>query len=360
MAREKHIKKLGIKNFKRFADFEVDNLGQFNLIVGDNNTGKTSFLEALLFDWEKHVWEMLWHLDYTFFNRNPSQDDTVINNLFQNWRILCNNIQHSEYGEGIRIWIDEWSCIIHFLNDGDLQFLNQIEVESWHQLSDLKHFLYKVYNKNRKHSDQVTTTLQKRNSKLVLDYHPFIPFGNGYNSDLIKFFSQKIDISRAKRITFIQNLKTFIPKVDDVRIGNNTINIYEEGRETPMPLFTYGEGANKLFRILCEIAMNEGKRLMIDEIDAGIHYGRFKDFWTTIMKMAKAYDVQIFATTHNQECITYFHDALEGAEGESYQDLARVVALKERKDGSVRARVYDYEQITYANDAEHELRGGRL
>ena len=41
------IRDLSIKNYRCFEDFYVDGLAQVNLIVGDNNSGKTSFLEAI-------------------------------------------------------------------------------------------------------------------------------------------------------------------------------------------------------------------------------------------------------------------------------------------------------------------------
>ena len=46
----KHLTYFKVENFKRFESFEMKDLGQFNLIVGDNNVGKTSVLEALLID----------------------------------------------------------------------------------------------------------------------------------------------------------------------------------------------------------------------------------------------------------------------------------------------------------------------
>ena len=46
----KHLSYFKVENFKRFDSLEVNDIGQFNLIVGDNNVGKTSLLEALLFD----------------------------------------------------------------------------------------------------------------------------------------------------------------------------------------------------------------------------------------------------------------------------------------------------------------------
>jgi AAA15 family ATPase/GTPase len=41
-----------IKNFKKLEDVELPNIGHFNLIVGDNNVGKTTLLEALL--WQEN------------------------------------------------------------------------------------------------------------------------------------------------------------------------------------------------------------------------------------------------------------------------------------------------------------------
>ena len=51
-----HLTYFKIENFKRFDSFEISNIGQFNLLVGDNNVGKTSVLEALLFDEEIYEW----------------------------------------------------------------------------------------------------------------------------------------------------------------------------------------------------------------------------------------------------------------------------------------------------------------
>ena len=45
-----HLTYFKIENFKKFDVLEVNDIGQFNLIVGDNNVGKTCLLEALLFD----------------------------------------------------------------------------------------------------------------------------------------------------------------------------------------------------------------------------------------------------------------------------------------------------------------------
>ncbi len=41
------LKSLKIENFRCFQSFELLDLGQINLLVGTNNSGKTSILEAI-------------------------------------------------------------------------------------------------------------------------------------------------------------------------------------------------------------------------------------------------------------------------------------------------------------------------
>lgn len=356
MAREKHIVDLTIGNFKRFADFEVKNLGQFNLIVGDNNTGKTSFLEALLLDEEGDVFLVIKSLASSIHVR--SQDELKISYksglndkllLFFNRKAISNTLSvcikrnDTVFDIGLR----------KLEHNHDIDLLSPIEKEKVFSTDNiLNEFIFKV-------NTNVTTTLlpiQTENTS----YFPFIAFGLGHDKSLLRYYSQHIDINKRTRDEFIERLQILIPSVNDVRVGNDVLNIYEEGIETPMPLFTYGEGANKIFRILCEIAICQGKRLMIDEIDAGIHHSRFKSFWRTIMQAAKAYDVQIFATTHNIECVDYFREVLEEETVEEYQDLARIVSLKVKKDNSVKASVYDFEAMKMANETDYELRGGGL
>jgi AAA15 family ATPase/GTPase len=41
------LNSLRIRGFRGFTDFKIDGLGQVNLIIGRNNAGKTSLLEAI-------------------------------------------------------------------------------------------------------------------------------------------------------------------------------------------------------------------------------------------------------------------------------------------------------------------------
>ena len=94
---ENHLTYFKIENFKRFDSFEMENLGQYNLLVGDNNVGKTSVLEGLCFD--ENLGNLVWSFINIFIKRKminlsngnqyPSFDDFQKSNLFENIIRAC-------------------------------------------------------------------------------------------------------------------------------------------------------------------------------------------------------------------------------------------------------------------------------
>ena len=77
----KHLSYFKVENFKRFDNLEVKDIGQFNFIVGDNNVGKTSLLEALLFDDEDYN-QFLSSLAYSLFVKGILQSNIANYDFF--------------------------------------------------------------------------------------------------------------------------------------------------------------------------------------------------------------------------------------------------------------------------------------
>jgi len=188
-----------------------------------------------------------------------------------------------------------------------------------------------------------------------------IPFGKGFDRDLATNYYDNIHKDRKKRKSFLEAMKTFIPKIEEIQVDTNNgdIDIYEDD-EYPSALHQYGEGANKLFRILVQITLQEDKKLLIDEIDAGIHYSHFFEFWKIILEVAKEYKVQIFATTHNLECVEHFKNILETMDVKEYQELSRTITLRKLPDNRIKAYIRLFEEFEYELNNELEIRGGAL
>ncbi len=342
-----HLTELTIKNFKRFEHLQVEDIGQFNLIVGDNNVGKTSLLEALLFDEDLGAYfsNLIDLLEY-----NNITEDFVFLYFYNFHQIKSTASFLFSYSYGN----DKHKILFKYFKG--LEALNKKEQA-----------IAKQYNLKQGYLGKLNNTITFIAFPKDLPdysgdfYFPYIMFSHGYSNDLVHFYSQNIQLDNKAKKEFIQNLSSFIPNIEGIELttrltGNLGIEIVEKDTDTPRPLVTYGDGAIKLFRILLQIAVAKGRRLMIDEIDAGIHYSRFQEFWKIILQVAHNYQVQLFVTTHNPDCLLYYQQALE--ELKDFQEKSRVYTLMQLPDKSIKAYKHKFENFEFAIKQGIEIRGG--
>ncbi len=75
----------------------------------------------------------------------------------------------------------------------------------------------------------------------------------------------------------------------------------------PLPLRSLGDGMNRLFELaLGVVTVRQGGTFSVDEIDSGLHFTALIDVWRLIFESARALNVQVFATTHSWDCIQAF------------------------------------------------------
>ncbi|MCC7318246.1 MAG: AAA family ATPase [Bacteroidales bacterium] len=347
-----HLTDIEISYFRKFKKIQLKNLGKYNLILGDNNSGKTSLLEALLFSNIPNQ-----QLSYLSFTHKLRRNGTTLstNEIIEDIKTINTpEDQHITYfiANGRHSW--EYT----FRSPSFEEIQNKINSD----IADPKNYLViKKENSNidLQFSDSLTTIINQATFDI-----PFIPFGKGFSSDLANMYYELIGSKdRKSKDKFLSTIRLFIPKIYaiEIRPSDDSIIIEEridDDNFKTSPLYNYGEGANKLFRILMQIYNAKGKRLMIDEIDAGIHYSRFKNFWKVILNAAKDLDVQLFVTTHNEECINYFHEVLSEEEFNCCRQDSRLITLEFLEDEDrVISIIRDFESFDYAIKHKLEIRG---
>jgi AAA15 family ATPase/GTPase len=331
----KHLTYFKVENFKRFESFEMKDLGQFNLIVGDNNVGKTSVLEALLIDEDQYNYVTKLFSALIFRNiknrsnyRNlslfASRDLSVNKSLYSfNFKLTYNDSGSKEF-------------VVEFKNDQQIIF---------------KGFLSQNFAINFHENVSFNPSVNI----------PFIPFYKGHDSDLTNFYS-RLQNSKSLKKNFIKSLNTIVPDLEEIELSSPYSDsdphliVYQRNNESSLPLAMFGDGTIKLFRLLAEIILNKGNRLMIDEIDTGIYFGRFKPFWKVILRTAKDNDVQLFMTTHNEECIKYFKEVLEDDLIDLQVDTRCITLVENSKTKQVTAHTYNFDQFEHAINVGNEVR----
>jgi AAA15 family ATPase/GTPase len=93
--------------------------------------------------------------------------------------------------------------------------------------------------------------------------------------------------------------------------------------------------------------------LLIDEIENGLHYSTLKTLWKLLPKALEVYHVQLFATTHSNECI----DALASSHGQIDKKFDNIRLYRiEKQANKHRAFEYTPGMISAGIDSNIEMR----
>lgn len=366
-----HLTYFKIENFKKFDSLEVNDIGQFNLIVGDNNVGKTCLLEALtinerfkttvsyfsqllvkrnlktpsFFSYKGlNVEENFKNNEIALYQRNLdlpikfsiNKTTIEIQNLKQKVK-ESNNIEINKFVEKVDLFsygeiIPNSSNWINFKVDGEIKFLADITSEYYID------FLV----------DQKTVPAVMLSEKV-----------ENYLTETYSLIYGKLNLG--EKVSEVLN--TIFPdvKVLDLRIFENASPFFRNelyiktlNKNEYHSIREYGEGFIRCLHFVFLILSNQSNRICIDEIDTGIHYTKLKKNWIIIFNLCKQLNVQLFATTHSKECMQTFM----GASEEISEDSVRIIKLEEstNKD-KIYASTFTYNQISAGLDSNVELRG---
>jgi len=117
-----------------------------------------------------------------------------------------------------------------------------------------------------------------------------------------------------------------------------------------LPIAMMGDGFQRCFEMTVS-AVTCGV-LFVDELDNGLHHSILESVWRWLAVVSSKRGIQIFATTHSEECI----HAASRAFTELKDDGLRVIRL-DRRDGETTAAIYDRELVETAAETGVELRG---
>ncbi|MGC9259618.1 MAG: AAA family ATPase [Phycisphaerae bacterium] len=351
---------LSLNNLRGFNALQIKGLRRFNLFVGRNNSGKTTVLEGLLLlggasnpniaaavaqmrgqftQNADAIWKPL------FGKSDPRQPIDLSGEWSGHTRSLqikavrSDNLPMPEDPNFPPV-----VTIARVSNDftiGEIRFSERIDngkpVENTAVIEPRTRSF--VLTPHLPDPQPITTELLSARVSW-----PVIPEIAGNFGNLVK----------AKRESDVLAALKFIdPRISRVEVlpeASASAIYLDIGLDSLLPLTVAGEGLFRLFTIAVKLASVRDGVLLIDEIDNGLHHSVMAQLWMFLAEQCERFNVQVFATTHNDEMI---RSALECLRGESRRPgLFRIDASEVGHE----VTSYDAEAIDSVLESNFEVR----
>jgi len=365
------LESLYIKNFRLFKELTVERLGRVNLIVGKNNSGKTGLLEALLI--------------YAS-NASPYLLKALISERSENWDIETRNHVLPDDNPLRHLFYER-----HFPQPPDAG----IEIGSLNQPNNRIHLRTRYYQIveheagarrripiDEPHSSDLVDVLKALEFQENRDSKPIRLFDlssvDSFTPNRAKMAVEWVSTDRhkdSKRVAelwdnitltdlkeeVVASLQIIEPSLIDLglTIGNDKKRfVIARFKDSSMriSLDSLGEGMSRLFYLTLALVNSSNGFLLIDEFENGLHYTVQPKVWNLIFRLAKALNVQVFATTHSWDGVTAFQQAAQENDKDAMLfRLGRSVLKSDNR--KVIAIVYDKDKLQVVTQAEMEVRG---
>jgi predicted ATPase len=168
-------------------------------------------------------------------------------------------------------------------------------------------------------------------------------------------------ISEGRESEVIDHMRILDPRLKDVyflsgetayRFGRRGgVLAAFEGSRRRDPLGSCGEGMRRLLALSLSLIQSGSGVLLVDEIDTGLHYSIMGDMWRLVTEAARRSGVQVFATTHSSDCVRGLAWLCE-----NHPDLAGEVSLQKIDPDLEQAVALDAEKIMLATNQGMEVR----
>ncbi len=355
------------RNYRCFADLTVEPLERINLIVGKNGTGKTALLEAL---WLHHGYynpELGLRVD-TFRGLELFKGDEFLWDLFSEFdperTIELSSRASDDRSRSLRITIRESPTSSVSLRNETKERENRkglptIEAIGQESTQLIKSEVLFDYTDTSGQTAQARAFVEQdrirveRPSGIKEPSGIFLATRRRENPEVLAEHFSDLAVDRQQE-KVVNILKIVEPRLKDLTVlirGGGPMIYGDIGKKQLMPLPLMGDGLGRLLSIALAVPVAQNGILLIDESENGLYYMTISEVWKVIAGLAREYNVQIFATTHSQECVRAAHRAFE-EDGQYDFRLHRLEWVK----GVIRAVTYDQETLGAALEVGLEVR----
>ena len=337
------INSFHIEGFRGIRNLSVNHLNTINLIVGDNNSGKTSVLEALQLlsnpSEISNLFRVARYRDSSFIPSGLSLYENVIcmfphaeDQLSLGVFAEFDNIPVGCYisGKQERIIVDP--------SEVDGRYHRRNEMAGENEADQFQGTIEYIYGM-QKGSTPLQINTYSRAFGASIDRVKAIRMRYISPCDHLRgsLISQIIRNDGYKDIC-VKALQLFDPDIIDILVLRSTVGVrsvdYIKHKKLGiMPLTTFGDGIKKVLVIANAIVQATNGILFIDEVETAIHKKYYDDIFRFIVKSCSAFNVQVFITTHSIEAVDGLLATQDYADQTVMDDIS-VITIKKAMDQS--------------------------
>ena len=376
MTHDSHLEAVEIRRFRGLSEFQLDGLGRFNVLLGANDVGKTSVLEAMYLlagfanpglPFRLQVWRNLPatpldHCNVLFPDLDMDQPIHLVGDSAgpiarRELTISAPRIEF-EFGPASPPSADSG-------NGGSPT--PRIAGGSGDRSSSLipageRLLRYQATVQPREgEGSEFTATLRMDGTKAQVETSQDVR-----DQDVIsaRFFSphpgydvQAIGdlVVRKQASELVRFLKNVNPRVRDIAVSGE-IAYLDTGLDRMLPLNVFGGGMVRAASILSHCIRGGERVLLVDELENGLHHAAIRPLLETLLVLSREREMQVFVTTHSMEVLKSLHDVLGRDAFHEHRPTTHCFTLQRDREGRVRPYRYEYEQFRHCVSRGIEIR----
>jgi len=338
------LQSIHLQGFKGFKDTKIDTIRKVNLILGGQNVGKTSLLEAVYLGASPvgnvqglpGVFRLAEGRDrQRFLEMTFKEVKGSIELGFDLNGLLTNQGDGFECASlitEINLPQKKYSTRAHTdgLSFDSINFIRLIESESLDQMAG-----------------GIMAVSQ------ALTQTPLtIPVNLPNQTEAVRLLDQVV-LKRKKR-TLLEALRRVEPRLEDLHSlspdGEQRVYLELNGLDTAVPLPQLGHGFSRLLHLYCSLLVIDAKLALMDEVENGIHYASLPILFQGVRDMAVTQGVQTLMTTHSWDAIRAACEVFEET-----PELFQVIRL-ERTGDNIQAVCIEGERMLRMMARDMEVR----
>ncbi|MBQ7077993.1 MAG: AAA family ATPase [Lachnospiraceae bacterium] len=337
-----HINSIEIKSYRGIKALSVSDFSNINIVVGDNNSGKTSFLEAI---------QLLFAGTQLGTLKNIINQRTVLNPDKSSFYVSLTKMFNKEQRpDSMDFEISAES------NSGILQFRfmgreGSVSGEEALQMSALSQREKMQYKRNsiilpEKAKVFIGNVVAQTGEEISQQEVRSTSLDSGLPGASLKKEILYISAFGHLRYDLLQNivgnpeykklavdiLGQFETEIEDICYTKADDGSYLETIVATsginMPLSVYGDGIKKILYILNKLFDSADSILLIDEIETGLHKKYYDMLFPVIFALASKLNVQLFIATHSIEAIDAILKYGDYDNKKEEKDPIKVITLK--------------------------------